>query len=65
MVACDRFQHTDIALLTLSRNVTYKDNIRPICLVSDDSVRYTGENVTVAGWGSLSEGEQLQRRDLS
>ena len=52
------FQHTDIALLTLSKKVTYKENIRPICLVSDDTVRYTGQNVTVAGWGSLSEGEQ-------
>lgn len=51
----DQTLHSDIALLTLSKKVVYRDNVRPICLVSDDLVRYHGENVTVAGWGSLSE----------
>jgi len=46
--------HTDIALLTLTEKVKYRDNIRPICLAKTDD-RYTGESVTVAGWGTLSE----------
>ncbi|XP_043216951.1 serine proteinase stubble-like [Amphibalanus amphitrite] len=51
----DQTLHTDIALLTLSKKVTFRENIRPICLVSDEAVHYAGDNVTVAGWGSLSE----------
>ena len=50
-------QHTDIALITLSKAVKYKTNIRPICLDSGVSRGAAGQMVTVAGWGSLREGE--------
>lgn len=48
-------QHTDIALLTLKKPVTYKDHIRPVCMAKG-ARRYTNESATVAGWGTLSEG---------
>ncbi|XP_043225296.1 transmembrane protease serine 9-like [Amphibalanus amphitrite] len=48
--------HTDIALITLSKPVKYKSNIRPICLDSGVSRGAAGQTVTVAGWGSLREG---------
>ncbi|XP_037068506.1 trypsin-1-like, partial [Pollicipes pollicipes] len=47
--------HTDIALITLTKDVEFRTNIRPVCLDSGSST-YAGEIVTVAGWGSLREG---------
>jgi hypothetical protein len=34
--------------------VTYTENIRPVCLASGSS-DFSGENVTVSGWGLLRE----------
>jgi len=47
--------HNDIAILTLAESVKYTDNIQPICLAVGQN-QYVGSRVTVAGWGTLSEG---------
>lgn len=47
-------QFNDIALLRLSRKITYTDYIKPVCLPRGDSFRnkdYSIENYDVAGWG--------------
>jgi len=45
----------DVAILTLEDDVQYTNNIQPICLARG-SQNYVGNTVTVAGWGTLSEG---------
>ncbi|XP_037092371.1 serine proteinase stubble-like isoform X3 [Pollicipes pollicipes] len=47
--------YNDVALLALTEPVTYRDNIRPVCLPEGDD-NYTSEAVTVAGWGTLADG---------
>ncbi|XP_037092372.1 transmembrane protease serine 9-like isoform X4 [Pollicipes pollicipes] len=63
----DQTLHTDIALLTLTEPVKYRDHIRPVCM-AEGSNNYTGNLVTVAGWGTLSEAgrqpDKLQKVDL-
>jgi len=48
-------QWHDVAILTLEDDVQYDNNIQPICLATGKE-DYVGEQVTVAGWGTLSEG---------
>jgi len=49
-------QHNDIALLRLSRDVTYTTYIRPICLPSEPRLKtndFVKQTLSVAGWGEL------------
>jgi len=46
----------DVAILTLDEDVRMDNNIQNICLASDTGVSYKDHTVTVAGWGTLSEG---------
>ncbi|KAK8745453.1 hypothetical protein OTU49_000193, partial [Cherax quadricarinatus] len=47
--------YNDVAMLTLDHPAVYDSNVRPVCL--DRSGKdYVGEEVTVAGWGSMFEG---------
>lgn len=43
----------DIAILRLRSPVDYSDKIRPICLPSTNDEPYSGQKLTVAGWGSI------------
>ncbi|XP_045101819.1 transmembrane protease serine 9-like [Portunus trituberculatus] len=47
--------YNDVAMLTLSTPVEYTNEIRPVCL-DNTGKTYDGEDVTVAGWGSMHEG---------
>lgn len=47
--------HNDVAILTLDDPVEYSSTIQPICLASGTN-QYVNNRVTVAGWGTLSEG---------
>ena len=51
----DPLQWNDVAILTLEDDVKYNDHIQPICL-AEGSQKYVDNRVTVAGWGTLSEG---------
>eukprot|EP00096_Caligus_rogercresseyi_P010124 TRINITY_DN357_c0_g1_i1.p1 TRINITY_DN357_c0_g1~~TRINITY_DN357_c0_g1_i1.p1 ORF type:complete len:495 (-),score=78.68 TRINITY_DN357_c0_g1_i1:341-1708(-) len=61
--------HNDVAILTLREPVYYSDAIQPICLATDNSVKYEGDTVTVAGWGTIREGGRqarvIQKVDVS
>jgi len=46
----------DVAILTLDEDVQMNQNIQNICLASNSGENYKGQEVTVAGWGTLSEG---------
>merc|ERR1712244_105967 len=46
----------DVAILTLDEEVQTANNIQNICLASDTGENFKGQQVTVAGWGTLSEG---------
>ncbi|KAK7070281.1 Tryptase gamma [Halocaridina rubra] len=47
--------YNDVAMLTLDGEIQYTSKVRPVCL--DKSTRqYNGDNVIVAGWGSMYEG---------
>lgn len=46
----------DVAILTLDEPVRTTNNIQNICLASDTGENFKGQQVTVAGWGTLSEG---------
>ena len=46
----------DIALLKLSKPITYTDNIQPVCMPSKTAGSYNGEDATVTGWGATREG---------
>ncbi|XP_022108946.1 complement factor B-like [Acanthaster planci] len=54
--AFNRYLDNDIALLRLSRNVTFSPNVRPICLpqpnMQDTELYSTNGAAYVAGWGS-------------
>lgn len=43
----------DIALLYLASNITFDDNIQPICPPSN-SYDYNGQECIVVGWGALN-----------
>ncbi|XP_050721852.1 transmembrane protease serine 9-like [Eriocheir sinensis] len=47
--------YNDVAMLTLSNPVEYTNEVRPVCLDASGR-KYNGEDVTVAGWGSMYEG---------
>lgn len=42
----------DLAVITLSKNFEWDDNVGPICLSS--GMDHTGELAVVAGWGTLT-----------
>ncbi|CAL8090032.1 unnamed protein product [Orchesella dallaii] len=46
----------DIAILEIKETVNYTSTVSPICL-SQEGDPYTNRTVTVAGWGSLQNGE--------
>jgi hypothetical protein len=50
-------QWNDVAILTLEDDVQYSSTIQPICLATGDN-SYVNSKVTVAGWGTLTEGGQ-------
>ncbi|XP_030649802.1 prostasin-like, partial [Chanos chanos] len=45
----------DIALLRLSRPVTFTDYVRPVCLAASNSSIKTGTNTWVTGWGAINQ----------
>jgi len=45
----------DIAILKLSKDVVFNDNVVPACLPSTSSNSYTNYDATVSGWGTTSE----------
>jgi len=47
--------HNDVAILTLEDDVQYSSTIQPICLAAGTN-KFVNNRVTVAGWGTLSEG---------
>lgn len=50
----DKFNHNDIALIELENDVTFNNNVRPICLPSDDLKQFpTGTQCVATGWGTL------------
>ncbi|XP_013139065.1 PREDICTED: plasminogen-like [Papilio polytes] len=46
----------DIALLWLSRRITFSERVAPIPLIDEDEEIVDGGNVMVTGWGNLREG---------
>jgi len=46
----------DVAILTLDEEVVMNNNIQNICLASNKGTSFQDHTVTVAGWGTLSEG---------
>ncbi|KAM9318521.1 ST14 transmembrane serine protease matriptase a isoform 2-T3 [Pholidichthys leucotaenia] len=46
----------DIALMELESEVTYSDNIQPICLQSTEEVYKPGTVMFISGWGATKEG---------
>ncbi|CRK86963.1 CLUMA_CG003753, isoform A [Clunio marinus] len=64
-VANSKNQHHDIALLRLSRTVTYTDFIKPICLQVNSDVRnlnLDGKSLDVAGWGKTETSYTSDRK---
>ncbi|XP_046448012.1 brachyurin-like [Daphnia pulex] len=49
-------QAGDIALIKLYNIVTYTQYIRPVCLATYNEPSYVNSKVTVAGWGTTSDG---------
>ncbi|KAK3848921.1 hypothetical protein Pcinc_044307 [Petrolisthes cinctipes] len=47
--------YNDVAMLTLDRPADYSQVVRPVCLDGSGKT-YSGEDVIVAGWGSMFEG---------
>ncbi|XP_072395727.1 phenoloxidase-activating factor 1-like [Diabrotica undecimpunctata] len=56
-----KVQSNDIALLKLSKNVSYTDSIRPICLPepNEESLR-SKESLIASGWGNTETGGRSQ-----
>ena len=48
--------NNDIAILRLSSEVKFNENIVPACLPTDSSLTYVGQRATVSGWGTTLEG---------
>ena len=46
------FQY-DFSIVVLSKCVDFRDNIHAVCLPTNSSATYEGENVVVLGWGHL------------
>ncbi|KAF2898008.1 hypothetical protein ILUMI_08173 [Ignelater luminosus] len=52
--------HDDIALIRLKKEIAYTNFIKPICLPLSSELKhatFTGEKVSVAGWGKVENGE--------
>lgn len=49
-------QYNDVAMLTLDRPAEYSEEVRPVCL-DGSGKKYAGDDVIVAGWGSMFEGK--------
>ncbi|KAM6155651.1 testisin-like [Rhynchocyon petersi] len=50
----------DIALVRLSSPVTYRKNIRPICVVNSTMEFQNRTDCWVTGWGNIEEGKELE-----
>ena len=50
---------SDIAILTLSKEIKISSKISPICLPKDANLKYVGKEVTVAGWGMVDKGKKI------
>ena len=48
--------NNDIALLRLSTDVVFNDNVVPACLPTDPNLKYDGQQAVVSGWGTTSQG---------
>ena len=48
--------NNDIALLRLSTDVVFNDNVVPACLPTDPNQLYVDQQAVVSGWGTTSFG---------
>jgi len=46
----------DIAILRLSKDVTFNANVVPACLPTNKATTYAGLDAVVSGWGSIAQG---------
>jgi len=51
--------NNDIAILKLSEDVVFNENIVPACLPTDSSKTYANTTAVVSGWGTTSEGGRV------
>ncbi|KAM7023893.1 transmembrane protease serine 9 [Acridotheres tristis] len=51
----------DVALLELSRPVTFSSTIRPICLPDNSHIFHEGARCFITGWGSTKEGGLMSK----
>jgi len=55
----------DVALLITAEEIMFKDNIKPICLPTQDEVSLPGNEARVAGWGNVDTvGDWLLRNGV-
>merc|ERR1711915_30241 len=48
--------NNDIAIITLTKDISFDDNVYPICLPSFSGSFYDNVDAVASGWGSLSSG---------
>jgi len=48
--------NNDIAILRLSKDVTFNSNVVPACLPTNKAETYAGKDAVVSGWGSIATG---------
>merc|ERR1712222_309341 len=53
----------DIAILKLSKDLTFSDKIKPVCLPTSATKDYSGKASTVSGWGGTKAYEPLNPVD--
>merc|ERR1719180_613031 len=53
----------DIAILKLSKDLTFSDKIKPVCLPTSATKDYSGKASTVSGWGGTKAYEPLKPVD--
>ncbi|XP_022649100.1 testisin-like [Varroa jacobsoni] len=56
--------NNDIALVRLNNNITFSDQVQPICLPNDPQDERLGRNASVAGWGNLKDIETITGQDI-
>lgn len=49
--------YNDIAVMKLSRNISFRNHISPVCLPFPDQGNITGNDVYITGWGDIHFGK--------